>query len=60
MTGTDLKRPSTPEIKSDPLDHEWKTPNRVKVKTLREDAGLSATDVKAITGVPGRTQRRML
>ena len=60
MTKQSLKRAHTPEIKSDPLDHEWNTPKRAKVKTLRQDVGKSARDVQALTGVPPRTQRRIL
>ena len=48
------KRLRTPKIKSDPLDNKWKTPDRVRIKILRQDIGKSARDIKRITGVPKR------
>ena len=53
------RKPITPDCSDPVLPNEWDTPHRASVKRMRKN-GASAKQIHEITGVPRRTQSRII
>ena len=53
------RKPITPDFSDPILPNEWDTPHRASVKRMRK-GGASARQIKDVTGVPERTQSRIV